>query len=101
MSAMKPEALRREVNRLRVLVQAHAKSLSESEANRLAIEIERDQFCAQVRTLTAERDRSMSMNNSMGRRMGEFRKQRTAALQAIANVLADLAATPEDNYPKS
>lgn len=96
MSAMNPAALRLEVNRLRALVQSHAKSLAESEANRRAIEVERNELSRQVRNLTAEKQLLESRSGNSGRIIGEMRRQRVEALQAVARIVSMLAETPEN-----
>lgn len=56
---------------------------------------ERNQLRAQVRNLTAEKGLWESRFSNSGRAVGELRRQRSEVLQALARVLADLAATPE------
>lgn len=62
----------------------------------LAMAIEqRDKLSAQVRNLTAEKQQHDSRWRDAGGTIGALKQQRAATLQALARVLADLAATPE------
>lgn len=59
------------------------------------VSADRAKLSTQVRNLTAEKDLWQSRNTGAGRIIGELRHQRAEILQALARVLADLAATPE------
>ncbi len=57
---------------------------------------DRDKLSAQVRNLTAEKSLWESRNSSGGRVIGEMRRQRSEALQAVARIVSMLAETPEN-----
>ena len=54
-----------------------------------------DKLSAQVRNLTTEKSLWESRASNARRAIGELRRQRSETLQALARVLAGLAATPE------
>lgn len=56
---------------------------------------ERNQLRTQVRNLTAEKSLLESRSGNSGRIIGEMRRQRVEALQAVARVVSMLAETPE------
>lgn len=59
------------------------------------VSADRAKLSYQVRNLTAEKGLWESRSSNGGRVIGELRRQRAETLQALARVLADLAATPE------
>ena len=50
----------------------------------------------QVRNLTGQKDMWESRSSSGGRVIGEMRRQRSEALQAVARIVSMLAETPEN-----
>lgn len=50
----------------------------------------------QVRNLTGQKDMLESRSSNAGRTIGEMRRQRSEALQAVARIVSMLAETPEN-----
>lgn len=50
----------------------------------------------QVRNLTGQKDMLESRSSNAGRNIGEMRRQRSEALQAVARIVSMLAETPEN-----
>lgn len=102
MSAMKPTAMRQEIKRLREIIQAQGAEHLETKRELSQVKSELDavnsayaKLSCQIRNLTAEKSLLESRSGNSGRIIGEMRRQRVEALQAVARVVSMLAETPE------